>query len=81
MRTPEQIGGGVMPDPQPRLAELFLDGWAGRRSQPVLIVGETPKRYRIRTTTAAPVRLAGRRRWLFEGETVLVPKTAVRVDD
>ena len=56
---------------------LVLDGWAGRTEQPVLIVGETPKRYRI-ACVDKPVKLGGRNRWLNPGSTALVPKSAVR---
>lgn len=55
---------------------LGLDGWAGYTEQPVLVVGETPRRYRIRAI--AITRLAGRGRYLEAGEETLVPKTAVR---
>ena len=56
---------------------LCLNGWAGRTETPVEIVGETPKRYRIRASQRT--KLAGRNRWLESGETVLVPKSAVRL--
>ncbi|MBL8605196.1 MAG: hypothetical protein JNK72_24915 [Myxococcales bacterium] len=42
----------------------------------MLIVGETPKRYRIRALTRT--RLGGRDRWLEAGEEALVPRAAVR---
>ena len=58
-----------------RKASLFFDDWAGRRAYPVIVVAETPKRYRIRVEEKT--RLAGRCRWLYPGETALVPKSAV----
>jgi hypothetical protein len=58
-------------------AWLWLDGWAGRIKQAVLIIGETPKRYRITPAGTDRVRLAGRYRWLAPGDSALVPKRAV----
>lgn len=55
-----------------RTGLLMLDGYAGRTYQEVEIVGETPKRTRIRAIT--PTRLAGRRREMTPGEIALVPK-------
>jgi hypothetical protein len=55
---------------------LMLDGYGGRTEQEVEIVGETPKRTRIRAIT--PTRLAGRRRMMRPGEVALVPKYAVK---
>lgn len=55
---------------------LVLDGWQGLIRREVQVIGETPKRYRIRALTRT--RLAGRGRWLNPGQTVLVPKAAVR---
>jgi hypothetical protein len=63
-----------------RPARLCFDDWAGTRSSSVLVVSETPKRYRIAPVGAEPVKLAGRNRWLEPGKTALVPKTAVRFD-
>jgi hypothetical protein len=63
---------------------LHLDGWGGRTKQAVVIVDETPKRYRITPDIIfasregeKSVRLAGRRRSLAFHETALVPKRAV----
>ncbi len=56
---------------------LLMDSYAGRTCTPVEIVGETPKRYRIRAIE--DTKLAGRNRWLAAGETALVPKHAVRL--
>lgn len=63
---------------KPITGVLMLDGWGGRFDQPVLVVGETPKRFRI-TPVDKPVKLGGRSRWLSIGRTALVPKHAVRV--
>lgn len=69
-----------MPDPTtlapPRYGWLQLDGWAGRTQHKVEVVGETDKRYRIKAITLT--KLAGRMRWLRPGDTVLIPKHAVR---
>jgi hypothetical protein len=61
-----------------RPARLILQGWHGVTSTPVLVVGETPKRYRIRAIERT--RLAGRGRWLETGEEELVPRGALRFD-
>lgn len=55
---------------------LVLQGWHGTTSTPVLTVGITPKRFRIRAVQRT--KLAGRNRWLEPGQETLVPKTAVR---
>ena len=60
-----------------RPAKLHLDGWCGRTKQDVIVVGETPKRYRIRPAGDRSVRLAGRSRSLRPGDTALVPKRAI----
>ncbi len=57
-----------------RAAVVCLNGWAGRREYPCAIVGETPKRYRIRATVTIPLPS----RTLAVGEATLVPKAAVR---
>lgn len=44
----------------------------------VVIVGETPKRFRIKAITRT--RLPGRGRYLEIGTEALVPRTAVRVE-
>jgi len=58
-----------------RLAWLRLDGWAGRWDEPVVVIGETPTRYRIRADVR--VRLAGPHRYLCPGATTLVPRRAI----
>jgi hypothetical protein len=55
---------------------LCLDGLSGYHETPVLVVGETPKRYRIEAIER--MRLAGRVRWLNSGERALVPRYAVK---
>lgn len=55
---------------------LVISGWHGTTSTPVLTVGITPKRFRIRAIERT--RLSGRNRWLEPGEEALVPKSAVR---
>lgn len=73
MTTP---GYPVLPS-FPRLGFLVLLGWHGDSSQPVRVIGETPKRWRIEPTGQEPVRLAGKR-WVRPGSSALVPKHAVR---
>lgn len=58
------------------IKSLVLDTWAGRRYYAVEIVGETPKKARIRILTPGGVMLPGRR-YVNCGETVLVPKHAI----
>lgn len=60
----------------PHFGLLCLDGWHGRSEDRVLIVGETPKRYRIRAIEWT--RLAGRRS-IEVGQEALVPKRAVKI--
>lgn len=62
-------------DATERQAFVCVDGWAGRGQIPVLVVGETAKRYRVRAVerdTKLP------RRILQAGEETTVPKYAVR---
>jgi len=67
-----------------RKAVLCMNGWAGYSETPVIIVGETPKKYRIRLPDT---RLPGegiklpKRRYLHTGEVALVPKTAVKIKE
>ncbi|MCZ2397873.1 MAG: hypothetical protein LC100_15195 [Chitinophagales bacterium] len=58
------------------IKSLVLDTWAGRRYYAVQVVGETPKKTRVRILTQGGVMLPGRR-YADCGETVLVPKHAV----
>lgn len=59
----------------PKRGQLFTRGWAGLSSTVVLVIGETPKKYRIRAIMET--KLAGRNRWLKPAETTLVPKSAI----
>lgn len=59
-------------------AYLVLDSWAGRERIPVEIVGETPKRYRIKLLADA---LLPSRRHCKAGDIVLVPHFAVRQEE
>ena len=55
---------------------IVLDTWAGRRYYAVEVVGETPKKVRVRVLAPGGVMLPGRR-YVNCGEEVLVPKHAV----
>ena len=57
---------------------LHLDGYSGRSSTRVEIVGETPKRYRVRAITQT--RTAGRLVYLEPGQVALVPKHAITLE-
>lgn len=63
-----------------RKAKLNFNDWAGCRSVEVIVVGETPKKYRIKTAGEDPIRLAGRYKYLRPGEVALVPKSAVTIE-
>lgn len=56
-------------------AWLHVNTYAGHARYRVEVVGMTPKKYRIRALERT--RLGGRCRWLYTGETALVPKEAV----
>lgn len=58
----------------PRQGYLAMDGWAGRHDYAVLVIGETPRKFRIRAVIETKLR----RRWLSVGEEALVPKSSVR---
>ena len=62
-----------------RPAHLHREGWAGHISDPIVVIGETPKRYRIRFLRES---YAPGKRWRLVGpDTVLlVPKHAVTFD-
>jgi hypothetical protein len=66
----------VVPVFRLRRAELCLNGWAGFHTVPVIVVGETPKRYQIEALQN--MRLPGRNRHLRAGERALVPRAAIR---
>lgn len=59
-------------------AVFKMPGWAGYSETPCLVIGEIPKRYRVKLVKRC--RLPGRMRWGFEGQILLMPKRAVRVD-
>ena len=63
-----------------RDAIVHLDGWGGRTEQPCVVVGETPKRYRVRAKWNSELRLPKGRHGLtlilYPG-THLVPKRAI----
>lgn len=60
----------------PRIGTLYTSSWAGTLKQRVNVIGETPKRWRIEALKRT--RLGGRRRFIEQGETALVPKFAVK---
>ncbi len=57
-------------------ALLVLDGYAGRINKRCIVVGETPKKYRITPVLDEVIVLPGTR-LLNPGESALVPKAAV----
>ena len=59
------------------MAILVLDGWAGRERIPCEVIGETPKRYRIKLLADAQL---PSRRSCWAGDVVLVPKYAVKIE-
>ena len=59
------------------MAKLLMDDWAGRHSVECEVIGETPKRYRIKLQQDA---LLPSRRHCKAGDVMLVPKHAVRLD-
>jgi len=61
----------------PREAFVYVRGWEGTHSAVVLVVGETPTRYRLRNHTDRSIRIAGRSRWLAPDEETSAPKSAV----
>lgn len=60
-----------------RLAHVQLDGWAGRISKPVEVIGETKASYRVVIKEGFGVRSRGGKIWRAVGEVCLVPKWAV----
>lgn len=73
--APEQYRASEGAD-MAEIKSLVLDTWAGRRYYAVELVGQTPKKTRVRVLTPGGVMLPGRR-YVNCGETVLVPKHAV----
>ena len=58
-----------------RMGYLNTDSWCGRIQTPIMIVGHSAKKTRIRAISR--MKLGGRNRWLNEGDTILVPSHAV----
>ena len=71
MTTPGSV------DYSPWPAWLYTEGWYARRLQAIMVVGETPKRYRVQSADGDVVRLSGRSATIRGTETALVPKYAV----
>jgi hypothetical protein len=59
------------------LKAIALQSWAGLRYEPVEVLGETPKRFRVKILNDK-AKLAGRNNWASRGDVILVPKHAVR---
>jgi hypothetical protein len=55
---------------------IATQGWSGLDYIPVDVVGETPKRFRVKLLKDC--RLPGRYRNGKKGQLILVPKTALR---
>ncbi len=55
---------------------IMLDTWAGRRYYAVEVIGETPKKARVRVLTPGGIMLPNRR-YIQHDEIVLVPKKAI----
>lgn len=55
-------------------ATLHMDGFAGRRTYSVTVIGETRTKYRFRANEPVPI---GRGRWIWTGGEWLAPKTAI----
>jgi hypothetical protein len=69
----------MSPD-HPVKAILLVDDYAGYREEQIMVIGETPTRYRIRARDPEHrFRLAGRNRWLDRGQETSVPKRVVRL--
>ncbi|MGA7325447.1 MAG: hypothetical protein WBX25_13395 [Rhodomicrobium sp.] len=60
-----------------QIGMLSIDGFHGRTETRVRVIGETLTRFRIQAIERT--RVAGRTRYLEPGETVLVPKYAIRL--
>ena len=59
----------------PRKAWLCFNDWAGFHKTAIVLIGETPQKFRI--TSTVPIKLAGRNRFLSPYRSTLVPKGAV----
>lgn len=64
-----------MTDELERKAWLHTMSFAGSVKTPILVVGETPKRYRVRLVERT--KLPGREKWGAAGDVVLVPRSSV----
>lgn len=60
-------------------AVLHFGDWAGHRTYPVTVVGETPKKWRVRVE-AVSFRMPNRQ-VVSPGDVVLVPKYAITPDE
>lgn len=57
---------------------ILLESYAGLTKHRVEIIGETPKKYRVRALQET--RLAGRGRYILTGDETLVPKHAIQLE-
>jgi hypothetical protein len=62
----------------PRFGFLLIDGWDGFKRTRVEIVGETLKRFRVKTLTRT--KWAGANVWKEPGTVALVPKHAISME-
>jgi hypothetical protein len=60
-------------------AEILISGWHGISKYPVVLVGETPKRYRVKWILDDPFLPLRSGTVRYKGDDFLVPKAAVRV--
>ncbi len=57
---------------------MMSGGWGQVHKTEVEIIGQTPRKYRIRAIVRT--KIGGRYRWIEPGDTVLVPKYAIWID-
>ena len=57
-------------------AIVCVNSWAGKQEYPCVVVGETPKKYRI--SVDKPIALPPHFTLLIPGQTKLVPKHSIR---
>lgn len=62
---------------KPWKAWVNVTGWQGATRQPAVVIGETPKRWRVAAEPGTALRLGGRDRRISGDQTALVPKHAV----
>lgn len=60
-------------------AHLLIQSWAGLEKFPIIIVGETKKKYRIRWILDDPFVTPRSRTLRYRDDVFLVPKHAVRL--